>query len=105
MTLNLDVPTKMGLVKRKLTISAPGARAKPYIKSLSINGVRIERPIIRHAQLVGWEGEASSEIKVVFEMSEKVEMWGNDKEVLDALGVAVSWAEGLEVEGKVHDEL
>ena len=99
------MPTKTGLVKRKLTISAPGARTKPYIKSLSINGIRIEKPIIRHAQLVGWEGSEGLEIEVVFEMSEKVERWGNDKEVLDALGVAVSWAESPGVKGKVHDEL
>ncbi len=104
------MPTKRGLVKRKLTISAPGARTKPYVKSLSINGVRIEKPIIRHAQLVGWEGKESFEINVVFEMSEKVEMWGNDKEVLDALGVDIPGAEKPEekekvLEGYEHDEL
>jgi len=64
---------------------------KPYVKSLTINDMKIETPIIKHAQLVGWESDVS-EIKVVFEMSDKIEQWGNENEVLEALGVAIPLA-------------
>lgn len=83
-----------------MLITAPGARRKPYVKSLTINGVKIEKPIIKHAQLVGWENE-SEEIRVEYEMSDRVEVWGNDKEVLDVLGVVVE----VEKQNRQHDEL
>jgi putative alpha-1,2-mannosidase len=86
-TLDLDVPSANGWRKRKLSIIAPGARTRPYIKSVTIDNIRIDKPIIKHAQLVGWESDLP-EVKVVFEMSDKIEMWGNEKEVLEALGVA-----------------
>ena len=68
---------------KKLTITAIGARSKPYIKSLTINGISIDQPIIRHEQI-------ANGAEVVFEMSDKVEMWGNDDSVLKAFGVGVS---------------
>ncbi|KAG5341393.1 hypothetical protein C0989_010922 [Termitomyces sp. Mn162] len=55
---------------RKLTITALGAPTKPYIKSLTINGRRVDVPVIRHEDIMDG-GE------VVFEMSERVEQWGN----------------------------
>ena len=66
-----------------LTIRAPGARTKPYVKSLTINGVQLTEPVIKHEQLMA----AGGEVEVVFEMSETVEEWGNDRDVLAALGV------------------
>ena len=65
---------------KKLTITAIGARSKPYIKSLTINGISITHPIIKHEQI-------ANGAEVVFEMSDKVEMWGNDDSVLKAFGV------------------
>jgi putative alpha-1,2-mannosidase len=100
--MSINVPNHKGLLlKRKLLISAPGARSKPYVKSLTINGIKIEKPIIKHAQLVGWESEESGEIRVEYEMSDRVEMWGNDKEVLDVLGVVME----VEKQNRQHDEL
>lgn len=87
-------------------ISAPGARTKPYIKSLTLNGIKIEKPVIKHAQLVGWESKESEVIRVEYEMSDRVEMWGNDAEVLDALGiVAVVDKRNVSEGHHQHDEL
>ncbi|KAG6887028.1 hypothetical protein C0995_002298 [Termitomyces sp. Mi166 len=55
---------------RKLTILAAGAPVKPYIKSLTVNGRKVDVPIIRHDDIMDG-GE------IVFEMSEWVEKWGN----------------------------
>src|SRR5258707_12314661 len=83
-TINLDVPSTNGWFKRKLSITAPGARSKPYVKSLTIDGIKIEKPIIKHAQLIGWESD-HPEVKVEFEMSDKIEKWGNEKQILETL--------------------
>jgi len=40
--------------------------SKPYIQSLTINGINVENPIIRYAQLVGWENDLP-EVNVVIE--------------------------------------
>ncbi|KAF5371481.1 hypothetical protein D9615_009625 [Tricholomella constricta] len=56
--------------KRKLTIIAQGAPTKPYIKSLTVNGRRVDTPIIRHEDIADG-GE------IVFEMSDVVQEWGN----------------------------
>ncbi|KAF6762454.1 glycoside hydrolase family 92 protein [Ephemerocybe angulata] len=68
-----------------ISIRAPGARTKPYIKSLSVNGDAVEVPVLRHDQLLG----QSLKVDIVFEMSKTPEAWGNDPEVLRALGVAL----------------
>ena len=65
---------------KKLTITAFGARSKPYVKSLTINGISVTQPIIKHEQI-------ANGAEVVFEMSDEVEMWGNDENVLKAFGV------------------
>ena len=65
---------------KKLHISAPGASTKPYIKSLTVNGEKIHVPIIRHEQI-------AHGAEVVFEMSDCVEIWGNDGAVLEGLGL------------------
>jgi len=87
-TIDLDVPSGNGWLKRKLSITAPGARSKPYVKSLRIDSIKIEKPIIKHAQLIGWESD-HPEVKVVFEMSDKIEEWGNEKEILESLGIPI----------------
>ncbi|KAH6899571.1 alpha-1,2-mannosidase [Coprinopsis sp. MPI-PUGE-AT-0042] len=84
-TLNLPNPSQTGTSTR-VQISAPGARTKPYIRSLSINGSPISQPVINHADLF-----ASEAVQIVFEMSETVEEWGNEVEVLQALGVKAAW--------------
>ena len=75
--------------KKKLTITAIGARSKPYIKSLTINGISITQPIIKHEQI-------ADGAEVVFEMSDEIEMWGNDERVLKAFGVGVGVGVGSE---------
>lgn len=67
--MTVRLPRPEGKV-RTLTIVAPGAPVKPYIKSLTVNGVRVDVPIIRHEDIIDG-GE------IIFEMSARVEEWGN----------------------------
>jgi putative alpha-1,2-mannosidase len=55
---------------RTLTIIARDAPSKPYIKSLTINGRKVDVPILQHEDIVDG-GE------IMFEMSDRVEAWGN----------------------------
>ena len=82
MSINLDPSASSATSKKKLTITAVGARSKPYIKSLTINGMSITQPIIKHEQI-------ANGAEVVFEMSDQVEVWGNDEDVLEAFGIVV----------------
>ena len=83
---------------KKLTITAIGARTKPYIKSLTINGISITQPIIKHEQI-------ANGAEVVFEMSDKIEKWGNDDNVLKAFGVG-SGESSSKADGEYfHNEL
>ena len=92
--LNLANPARPGS-STKIRISASGARTKPYIKSLTVNGSPISKPLIMHADLF-----ASDDVDIVFEMSEKIEEWGNEAEILEAMGVRAAWMG----EGRVQDE-
>ena len=85
---------------KKLTITAIGARSKPYIKSLTINGIGINQPVIKHEQI-------ANGAEVVFEMSDKIEMWGNDDGVLKAFGVGVGLSSSSEMDKEYffHNEL
>lgn len=56
--------------KKTLTIIAKGAPTKPYVKSLTINGRKTDAPIVRHEDI-------SNGGEIIFEMSDKVEAWGN----------------------------
>ena len=56
--------------KQILRIIAKDAPSKPYIKSLTINGRKIDLPIVRHEDIANGR-------EIVFEMSAKVEDWGN----------------------------
>jgi len=78
-SINLN-PLSSITTPKALTITAIGARSKPYIKSLTINGISITEPIIKHEQIINGA-------EVVFEMSDQVEAWGNDESVLKAFGV------------------
>ncbi|PCH41790.1 glycoside hydrolase family 92 protein [Wolfiporia cocos MD-104 SS10] len=51
-----------------LVISSPGAPSSPYIKSLTINGVSMDVPIIKHSDIING-GE------IVFEMSAEPQAW------------------------------
>ena len=62
-----------------MKVTAIGARTKPYIKSLTIDGVKVDRPIIKHEQI-------AHGADVVFEMSDVIQPWGNDPDVLEAFG-------------------
>lgn len=60
-----------------MKVTAIGARTKPYIKSLTIDGVKVDRPIIRHEQI-------AHGAEVEFEMSDEIQLWGNDPVILEA---------------------
>ncbi len=63
---------------RRLTIKSVGATRKRYVKSLSVNGVRVGTPVLFHEQIA-----AGGEI--VFEMSDEVQEWGNNPDILKSL--------------------
>jgi len=54
----------------------------PYVKSVEVNGIILDKPIITHDQI------ADGGI-VVFTMSSTIEEWGNEPEVLQSLGSKV----------------
>ncbi len=61
----------IGGEEHMLTITAPGAVTKPFVKSLSVDGVEIHRPLLRHKQIV----TAKS---IAFEMAENPQPWGGE---------------------------
>ena len=54
-----------------LVITAPGATDQPYVKSVTVNGEKLDRPIILHSQIKDG-GE------IVFEMSDEPQRWASD---------------------------
>ncbi|KAF8518825.1 alpha-1,2-mannosidase [Hysterangium stoloniferum] len=64
--VTIDLPR----ARRPLIIRAPGAATKPYVKSLTVNGERIERPILTHEQII--DG-----VNITFEMSAEPQEWGS----------------------------
>ncbi|KAI0161891.1 glycoside hydrolase family 92 protein [Hypoxylon sp. FL1284] len=60
--------------ERTLVIEAPGAVAKPYVTGLSIDGKPVDRPVLRHGNIMGAE-------VITFEMSEAPTTWGEDGEL------------------------
>jgi putative alpha-1,2-mannosidase len=56
---------------RPLVISSPGAPAKPFIRSLKVNGKELKDPIIEHSQLLAGG-------LIEFEMSDKPETWASE---------------------------
>jgi predicted alpha-1,2-mannosidase len=55
--------------EHEITFSAPGAPTKPFVKGLWVDGRPLERPVLRHADLVGAR-------LVEFEMSDVPTGWG-----------------------------
>ncbi|KAI1098314.1 glycoside hydrolase family 92 protein [Jackrogersella minutella] len=55
--------------ERTLVIEALGATTKPYVKGLSVDGKSIDRPILKHSDIVGAR-------LIIFEMSETPTEWG-----------------------------
>lgn len=66
------VEVKLPQSDHTLTINAPGAKHKPFIKSLAVDEVDILSPIIYHDVLL----KAKT---INFEMSDKPETWGANK--------------------------
>ncbi len=64
--LTLDLPG----AARPFVITSTGAASKPYVKSLTLNGVSVEQPVLRHEDIMKG-GE------LVFEMSAVPEAWGS----------------------------
>ncbi|KAK4892664.1 hypothetical protein LTR27_008941 [Elasticomyces elasticus] len=59
----------MGGEEHDLVISAPGAPTMPFVKSLTVDGVPVEKPMLSHAQIIG----ASH---IAFEMADAPHAWG-----------------------------
>lgn len=77
--VEIDLPPRPGSTEsKKLQIISLGGPKLPYIKSVQVNGVSLDKPIITHEQI------ADGGI-IVFTMSPTIEEWGNDPEVLQAL--------------------
>jgi len=55
-----------------LTIAASGARDKPYVKSLTMDEVAIDTPVIHHEELL----QART---LSYEMSDEPQLWGSNK--------------------------
>ncbi|KAI0126089.1 glycoside hydrolase family 92 protein [Xylariales sp. AK1849] len=58
--------------EKNLTISALGAPTMPYVKGLKVDGVVVDRPILKHGEIVG----ASL---IEFDMSETPTSWGTER--------------------------
>lgn len=65
---------------------------------MTVNGVPLTEPVIKHEALF-----SSEKVDIVFEMSDKVEAWGNDAEVLEALGVRAGWMPAKTSTGRGDD--
>ena len=59
----------VGGKEHTLTITAPGAVTKPYVKSLKVDGVKVERLVLYHKQIVKAE-------HITFEMADTPQQWG-----------------------------
>ncbi|KAF5364296.1 hypothetical protein D9756_001134 [Leucocoprinus leucothites] len=81
--IEIELPPRPGQTHGKpLQIIALGASKLPYVKSVQVNGVTLDKPIITHEQIA--DGGT-----IVFIMSPTIESWGNDPEILQALDVNV----------------
>lgn len=60
----------VGGEEREVVFSAPGAPVKPYVKGLMVDGREVERPVLRH-------GEILRASLVEFEMSDVPTDWGD----------------------------
>lgn len=59
--------------EHEVIITAPGATMMPYVKSLKIDGKSIERPVLKHSQLV-------SARSIAFEMADTPQDWGDQRD-------------------------
>lgn len=63
--VTIDLPGS----QHPLVIHAVGAATKPYVRSLTVNGIKLDEPILDHWQIAGG-GE------MVFEMKDIPQLWG-----------------------------
>lgn len=61
----------IGGAEHTLTIVAPGAPAKPYVRSLKVDGEAVDKPVLHHGQIV-------TANKIEFEMAETPQAWGHE---------------------------
>lgn len=61
----------IGGEEHTLTIIAPGAVTKPFVKSLSVDGVDVDKPVLLHTQIV-------SAKSIAFEMADTPQPWGSE---------------------------
>lgn len=59
----------VGGEEREVVFSAPGAPMKPYVKGLRVDGREVERPVLRHGEIV-------RATRIDFEMSDVPTEWG-----------------------------
>nr|POF11070.1 putative glycosidase [Quercus suber] len=62
-------PAAGGYEEHELVIEAPNAPRWPFVRSLTIDGVSITKPVITHSQIISAE-------KIVFEMADVPQAWG-----------------------------
>lgn len=72
------VPNSVQPGSRRLTIRSSGAVQNQYVKPLTVNGEPINAPVLLHEQIING-GE------IVFEMSDEIQEWGNNPDVLKSL--------------------
>ena len=59
----------VGGEEHTLVISAPGAVTKPFVKSLTVDGISIVKPVLQHMQIITAK-------LIEFEMAETPQEWG-----------------------------
>ena len=60
----------IGQEEHDLVISATGAPTKPFVKSLTVDGRNVEKPVLTHGDIVGARS-------IVFEMADTPQSWGH----------------------------
>lgn len=61
----------VGGEEHTLTISAPGSVNSPFLKGLTVDGVAVTKPVLRHRQIVTAKD-------IAFEMAESPQEWGSE---------------------------
>lgn len=70
--VDIRLPTKSGRNEHTLTISAPGAgtEGKAYVRGLKVDGKKVDRPVLKHADIVNARS-------IEFDMSSEPTSWGS----------------------------
>ncbi|KAF9447322.1 glycoside hydrolase family 92 protein [Macrolepiota fuliginosa MF-IS2] len=78
--IEIDLPGSTPSDPKKLIVVSVGGPRLPYVKSVQVNGVYLDKPVLKHEQIK--DGAV-----IVFSMSPIIEEWGNDADVMRELDV------------------